>query len=126
MTAAEQEEAASPAPRPPEPSRSFWQRAGRTGLEWGTTLVLIALVWVGIGILRAPDLPEQAPGFTLPDLQNQPVSLSDFSGQKVVLNFWATWCGPCQQIAPKYKELAAALPHVKFLKVLPRRFLDTS
>lgn len=47
-----------------------------------------------------------APGFTLDSLSDgRVVSLSDFRGKPVVLNFWATWCGPCRQEMPIFESV---------------------
>ncbi len=46
-----------------------------------------------------------APPFTLPDLNGKEVSLSDFKGKVVFLNFWATWCPPCRREIPSFIEL---------------------
>ena len=44
-----------------------------------------------------------APDFTITDSDGNPVKLSDFRGKGVVLNFWASWCGPCKMELPHFQ-----------------------
>jgi peroxiredoxin len=44
-------------------------------------------------------------GFTLKDLRGADVRLADFKGRPIVLNFWATWCGPCRAEIPALNEM---------------------
>jgi peroxiredoxin len=59
------------------------------------------------GPAMAPNLKQStlAPDFTLPSLEGKPTKLSDYRGKAVLLNFWATWCGPCKIEMPWFVEL---------------------
>lgn len=59
-----------------------------------------------------------APDFTVYDVSGNPVKLSDYFGKPIVLNFWASWCGPCQMEMPDFQEKYETLDgQVQFLMI---------
>ena len=53
----------------------------------------------------AIEIGQEAPDFSLTDINGKTVSLSDFRGKAVILNFFASWCPPCRQEIPDFIEL---------------------
>ncbi len=55
--------------------------------------------------------------FTVYDQSGEAVNLSDFYGKPIVVNFWATWCGPCKSELPAFETLYQEYSEVEFLMV---------
>jgi len=57
---------------------------------------------------------DEAPNFRLRDLDGNLTSLSQFRGKVILLNFWATWCGPCRIEMPAMEQLYRSFPRREF------------
>ena len=88
-------------------------------------VVCLVVAIAGLGSAAAPNLlpvadrrvvklGEPAPNFQLRDMNGHPVALSDLRGKVVLLNFWATWCGPCRVEMPAMEELYQAFSRKDF------------
>jgi peroxiredoxin len=87
--------------------------------------IVAAAAAVGLGLAAVPYLPDmgtstlpsgaaatavcdgkgrRAPDFTLKDFRGKSVSLADYKGKVVLVNFWATWCGPCKYEIPMFVD----------------------
>jgi len=66
-------------------------------------VVCMALVLFGSSALNAKSVKK----ITLRDLDGNKVRLADYQGRIIVLNFWATWCGPCKEELPRLGQIAS-------------------
>lgn len=88
---------------PVEAQPKLWGRL----LRGAAVLLVVGLIaLLGWGVVKGNSGPRQkgpAPDFTLQTFDGQTITLSQFRGQVVVINFWASWCVPCREEA-KYLE----------------------
>lgn len=94
-------------------------------LAFAGTVVCLVVAVAALGHAAAPELlpvaerhvvklGEPAPNFQLRDMNGHPVALADLRGKVVLLNFWATWCGPCRVEMPAMEELYRAFSRKDF------------
>jgi len=91
-------------------------------------IVIVSIIWIGVttfktinhdlSILYAPQAGFLAPDFELKDLQGNSHKLSNYLGKPIMVNFWASWCKPCQVEMPAIQKLYQKYnPDIVFLAV---------
>src|SRR5690606_35337030 len=85
---------------------------GIVGGILGLILLLIGASWLAHDRFATVGPGTPAPDFTASDLDGNPVRLSRYDGEVVLLNIWATWCEPCREEMPSMQRLYDRLgPH---------------
>lgn len=97
-------------PEPPQGDAPPQSRRGvggwiATALVTAALVALIALGWTQRSRFTSADVGARAPAFTLVDLEGDSVSLEQYRGHVVLLNFWATWCPPCIHEMPSMERV---------------------
>jgi cytochrome c biogenesis protein CcmG, thiol:disulfide interchange protein DsbE len=87
----------------------------RLPLSWlaiAASLPLLLLALLGVALVtrepaRGAEIGRPAPSFVLADLDGRPLRLADLAGRPVIVNFWASWCGPCFEEFPMLRDALA-------------------
>jgi thiol-disulfide isomerase/thioredoxin len=64
-----------------------------------------------------PTMADMLPEFSLGNLAGEPQSIRSWPGKPLLINFWATWCGPCLREIPMLKELQAGRPDLQIVGI---------
>ena len=81
--------------------------------DWAVALGMGLVIFYAIQWMQPkPDIPEQAPDFEVTTIDGDVIHLNALQGRPVVLNFWATWCGPCKTEAPAFSRFASENPDI--------------
>ncbi len=68
------------------------------------SIILLIPVIISGCTVKEEEARKPAVDFSIPDLEGKLVKLSDYKGQIVMINFWATWCSPCREEIPHFVE----------------------
>ena len=79
-----------------------------TAIAWCPMNAFAANLYAAAGIQQARQ--SAAPSFTLSTMDGRTIDSTDLRGKVVLLNFWATWCGPCKEEMPSMQRLRDAFP----------------
>jgi peroxiredoxin len=80
-------------------------------LRYLRTKVCGAVLGLAVGLAgctvpsNSPSGGQPAPQFSLPNLDGKQVNLKDFANKVIIVDFWATWCGPCREEIPHFNKL---------------------
>ncbi|MGB7860174.1 MAG: TlpA disulfide reductase family protein [Acidimicrobiia bacterium] len=88
--------------------------------------LLVAWIVRSDGTVDVAEVGSMAPGFTVEVIDGDEYTLSDDLGRPVVLNFWASWCGPCRTEIPAISAFADANPDVSVIGVAVRDVDESS
>lgn len=114
VAATQDKDKKGPAVGVPSPRR---EASGRLGIYFVALFFALVLLLTGPAQAKDPNGPplgSAAPAFVLPDTAGQPVSLEQYQGKTVVLNFWAFWCDTWKAEMPSLRELAAEQDDMDF------------
>ena len=67
--------------------------------------LFLAAALISLNAIAQPKIGESSPEITLKDVTGKPVSLSSLKGKVVLIDFWASWCGPCRRVNPSVVKL---------------------